>query len=373
MKATVMEIKGKYAVLLKKDGTFIKMKCGNLMIGDVVSMKERKMFKTGRLGAGIAAASFVLLTGGGIYTYATPAYYVSLDVNPGVIMEVNMYDRVIGTEAANEDAVAVIDGLALENTDISDAVSLAVERIDELGYFDEEGGEILIGTTSEDEETAEEAAEELESIISEEVIKNEIDAEVTTKVVGYEMVQAAKAIEGMTPGKYNLIVNHLGIAPENAQDFVATSIKDIMKEVKALRAQNKEEADDAETETDPETEVETEVETPMTEIETEVEIEDEIEDENEIKPVKEKKIKEKKTTEKKDKSEKSDNILVTDPETEKKSQEKEEKEQTEAKEKEEKNEASETQKEKSQKTQQPVKPDKKDKSEKPETPSNGRP
>jgi len=176
----------------------------------------------------VAAASFALLMGGGVYSYAAPAYYVSLDVNPSVILEVNMYDRVIGTEAVNEDAVAVIDGLELENTDISDAVSLTVERIDELGYFDEDGGEILIGTTSENEETAEEAAEELGSLIEEEVIENEIEAEVTAKVVGYEMVQAAKAIEGMTPGKYNIIVNHLGIDPENAKDYVGTSVKDIM-------------------------------------------------------------------------------------------------------------------------------------------------
>ena len=50
MKATVMEITGKHAVLLTKDGTFIKMKCRNLKIGDVVSVKETKKFKTGKLG-----------------------------------------------------------------------------------------------------------------------------------------------------------------------------------------------------------------------------------------------------------------------------------------------------------------------------------
>lgn len=367
MKATVMEIKGKHAVLLTKDGTFMKLKCRNLMIGDVVSVKETKKFKTGKLGAVVAAASFALLMGGGVYSYATPAYYVSLDVNPGVILEVNMYDRVIGTEAVNEDAEAVIEGLELDNTDITDAVSLTVERIDELGYFDEGGGEILIGTTSENEETAEEAAEEIGAIIEEEVIENEIDVEVTAKVVGYEMVQAAKAIEGMTPGKYNIIVNHLGIAPENAQDYVGTSVKDIMKEVKALRAQNNEEADDAEDET--ETDLETETDTLETAIETEVEAEVEVEDERET--AKEKKIKEKNVPENNGKSEKKN--ASKDADSEENASEEDMVDQTEVKEKEIKDSQSEAQKEKSEKKQKPVKSAAPDKSAKPETPAGKRP
>jgi len=368
MKATVMEIKGKHAVLLAKDGTFIKMKCRNLMIGDVVSVKETKKFKIGKLGAVVAAASFALLMGGGVYSYATPAYFVSLDVNPGVILEVNMYDRVIGTEAVNEDAEAVIEGLDLENTDITDAVSLTVDRIDELGYFDEGGGEILIGTTSENEETAEEAAEEIGTIIEEEVIENEIDVEVTAKVVGYEMVQAAKAIEGMTPGKYNIIVNHLGIAPENAQDYVGTSVKDIMKEVKALRAQNNEDADDAEDET--ETDLETETDTLLeTAAETEVEVE--IEEENETEKAKEKKIKEKNVSENNGKSEKKNSLK--DADSEENDSEEDMVDQAEVKEKEIKDSQSEAQKEKSEKKQKPVKSAAPDISAKPETPAGKRP
>ncbi len=367
MKATVMEIKGRHAVLLKKDGTFVKMKCRNLMIGDVVCVKETKMFKPGKLGAVVAAASFALLMGGGVYSYAAPAYYVSLDVNPGVILEVNMYDRVIGTEAVNEDAVAVIDGLELENTDITDAVSLTVDRIDELGYFDEGGGEILIGTTSENEETAEEAAEEIGTIIEEEMIENEIDVEVTAKVVGYEMVQAAKAIEGMTPGKYNIIVNHLGIAPENAQDYVGTSVKDIMKEVKALRAQNNEDADDAEDET--ETDLETETDTLLeTAAETEVEVE--IEEENETEKAKEKKIKEKNASENNGKTEKKN--ASKDADLEENDSEEDMVNQTEVKEKE-VQDSPEAQKEKSEKKQKPVKSAAPDKSAKPETPAGKRP
>lgn len=243
MKATVVEIKEGFAALMQEDGTVIKMKSRSLKIGDVVNMNETKLPKKGRFSAMVAAAAmFVMLMGGGIYTYATPSYYVSLDVNPGIVMEVNMFERVIGMEAANEDAKEVLAGLDLKNKDVQDAISVAVERIAELGYFDGEGGNILIATTSKNEDKSERLTGKLQNAVEEEIEGNGVKAEVTAGAIGYEMVQAAKAI-GMTPGKYNIIVNLLG---KDANDYVETSIKDIMKEYTASKgAEGKARAEEA--------------------------------------------------------------------------------------------------------------------------------
>ncbi|MDW5298608.1 MAG: hypothetical protein SA378_00495 [Sedimentibacter sp.] len=237
MKATVLEINDGFAALIQEDGTIVKIKSKSLKIGDVVKMKETKIRKKGRFSAMVAAAMFVMMLVGGVYTYATPSYYVSLDVNPGILMEVNMFERVIGMEAANEDAKEVLAGLNLKNKDIEDAVSLAVERVKELGYFDGEGGNILIATTAKNEDKAERLAGKLQNAVEEEIEENGVKAEVTAGAIGYEMVQSAKAIEGMTPGKYNVIVNLLGIDPEKADDYAGTSIKDIMKEYTASKGE----------------------------------------------------------------------------------------------------------------------------------------
>ncbi|MBO1266067.1 hypothetical protein J3A84_13600 [Proteiniclasticum sp. SCR006] len=235
MKATIVEIRGQRAVVLKEDGSFEKMKACNHSIGEVVTMKEKRNSGMGRFASMAAAALFAVLLGGGAYTYGLADYYVSVDVNPGIMLEVNRFDRVIGVEAVNEDGAEVLNELDIENRNITEVVTLTVDRIAELGYFEEEGGEILISALAKENEDAEETAEELEEAVQEEIEEDQLNTEVTSKVVGYEMVQAAREIEGMTPGKYNIIVNLLGIAPEHASEYADTSIKEIMKEVKAAR------------------------------------------------------------------------------------------------------------------------------------------
>jgi hypothetical protein len=232
MKATVLEIKKGFAALMQEDGTIVKSKSGNLKIGDVINMNEMKIHKKGRFTAFVAAAAmFVMMLGGVAYAYNTPSYYVSFDVNPAIVIQVNIFERVIGTEATNEDAKEVLVGLNLKNKDIKLAITLAVDRVAELGYFNGEDGNILIAATSKDEDKAEELAEKLQDAVEKDIEENDVKAEVTTKVTGYEMVKAAKEI-GMTPGKYNIIVNLLG---KDAKDYAETSIKDIMKEVKELK------------------------------------------------------------------------------------------------------------------------------------------
>ncbi len=233
MKATVLEIKNGFAALLQEDGTIVKMRNRNYMIGEVIKMKEKTTRKRVKISAiAAAAAIFVMLMGVGIYAYATPSYYVSVDVNPGITMEVNMFENVIGMEAANEEAEEILAGLDLKNKNIEDAVSQAIERITEMGYLDGEDGNVLIATTSKNEEKSERLAGKLKNAAEDKIAENGVKAEVSAGVIGYEMVQAAKEIEGMTPGKYNIIVNLLG---KDANEYSAIPIKDIMKEYTALK------------------------------------------------------------------------------------------------------------------------------------------
>ncbi|SHE60173.1 anti-sigma-I factor RsgI family protein [Alkalibacter saccharofermentans] len=243
MKATVLELKDGYAAILQEDGTIVKIKNTNLEVGDVMDMKELAPRKKRRFSAIVAAAAmFVMMIGGGAYTYATPSYYVSMDVNPGILMEVNMFERVIGIEAANEDAQEVLEGIDLKNKNIEEAMALAVERVNELGYFDGEGGNILIAATGKNVEKAERLAGKLQSAVETEIAENGVEAEVAAEAIGYEMVQEAKAM-GMTPGKYNIIVNLLG---KDARDYVDTPVRDIMKEFTATKgAQGRERAEEA--------------------------------------------------------------------------------------------------------------------------------
>ncbi|MBF7097374.1 anti-sigma factor domain-containing protein [Alkalibacter mobilis] len=229
MKAVVTEIRDEYAALLLEDGSFIKVKNKNYLMGEVLEMNEIKVKKSPKfIGWVSAAAVFVMMLGVGLFEYSTPYYYLSMDVNPGVVMEVNRFERVIGLEAVNEDGEMVIEQLQLKNKNAEEAVQMLFESIDDSGYFSE-GGNVYIGATSENQEKALNLANELQEVIEEKIEENDVKAEVFSGAIGYEMVKEAKELE-ITPGKLNIITNVLGQEPTD--ENIKMSIKDLMSKYK---------------------------------------------------------------------------------------------------------------------------------------------
>ena len=97
MSGIIVSVKGRYAVLLTKNSDFIKVKNKNYSVGDKVKIPQYK----GQILA--AAASFIVVCGG-ISSYFVPAKYMSVDINPSVMMTINIYNRVINTKPLNDDA-----------------------------------------------------------------------------------------------------------------------------------------------------------------------------------------------------------------------------------------------------------------------------
>jgi hypothetical protein len=222
MKAVVVQIKGEYAALLQDDGIVVKKKNQNYSIGDVIIMKERSIRKKWKVA--VAAAMFFMLTSVGALAYTTPYYYVSLDVNPSILMKVNMFERIIGAEAVNDDAQAIIEKLNLKNQGVENAICMTIEQLERAGYFNGEGGEIAIAASAKNNQNAMRLSQKLQGAIDEEIEDNDVNADADVRVVGYEMVQQAKELD-ITPGKLNIITNLLG---EEVGDNVNESIKDLM-------------------------------------------------------------------------------------------------------------------------------------------------
>jgi hypothetical protein len=249
MKAVVLEIKDGYAALLQEDGTIVRMKNRNYKTGDVINMRKSGMLRNKGFSVFVAAAAmFIMLAGSGAWVYGNTAYYVSLDVNPSVMMEVNLLDRVIGMEAMNEDAEILLSSLDLKNKNIEDAIAEIVARLADAGYLDTEGGNVVVSTLAKNSEKAERLAGELKEAVEEEIVDNGVKAEVASGVLGYEMVQTAKEL-GITPGKLNIITNLLG--EEVTDTNVNESIKDLMLRFTAeKREQNREAGNDDEADED---------------------------------------------------------------------------------------------------------------------------
>ncbi len=231
MKAVVLEIKDGYAVILRDDGTVTRLRNNYYTTGDVILMKSSKYTRR-KLISSIAAvaAALMLLVGVGTWVYDSPVYYVSVDINPSMTMEVNLFERVIGTEFVNDDAKALLEDLDMKNRPVEDVIVDIVALLAADDYLDEDGN-LMIAAAAKDEQKAEQLAEKLMASAENKTEGNGPHPEVTAEALGYYMVQQAKEL-GITPGKLNIIVNLLG---EEVGDNINEPIRDLMARYTATK------------------------------------------------------------------------------------------------------------------------------------------
>ena len=235
-KATVLEIKNGQVALLRDDGIFVRRKNKNYSIGDVIMVEEQSFWQNRWLSSAVAAVLLLAMVSTGTVVYANPTYYISIDTNPGIVLEVNRFERVVQVRAVNEEAEAVLHGLALKNMSAEEAVGKTMDRMSEMGYLASAETNIVISTSAKDAAKAGKMSAKLQETAAKELAENHNAAQVTANTTGLESVEAAKAIEGMTPGKYNIVANQLG---KNPEEYVEVSIQDIMKEIKAAKEETK--------------------------------------------------------------------------------------------------------------------------------------
>ena len=238
MKAVITEIRGKMAVLLSDDGRITKIKNKGYELGQEVDfMKTNSNFKKAVTFA--AAACFLLISGGSVFAYYTPSSYVSLDVNPSIEFSVNIFDRVIKITGVNDDGTEIINEISidnLKNKNIADAVNLIVDEISKEGYLESDDAGIVISTSSEDMDKADELAQKLEDSATEACEENNAKVTVTAEAVGKKRVDEAREL-GVTPGKLNLVEK----LKESSEDPDSIDVNEwLNKPVKEIMAQTKE-------------------------------------------------------------------------------------------------------------------------------------
>ena len=238
MKAVITEIREKKAVLLFDDGRITKIKNKGYELGQEVDfMKTNSNFKKAMTFA--AAACFLLISGGSVFAYYTPSSYVSLDVNPSIEFSVNIFDRVIKITGVNDDGTEIINEISidnLKNKNIADAVNLIVDEISKEGYLESDDAGIVISTSSEDMDKADELAQKLEDTATEACEENNAEVTVTAEAVGKKRVDEAREL-GVTPGKLNLVEK----LKESSEDPDSIDMNEwLNKPVKEIMAQTKE-------------------------------------------------------------------------------------------------------------------------------------
>ena len=266
MRVIIMELNGKEAVALGRDGRFIKIRNLGYTIGQELQITPEMIIRSSAQNhvpkftkIATAAACFFILLGSiiGFLILNSSSYgYVSVDVNPSIEFRIDRSDCVVSASAANTDGQKLLECIGideLKGKEIEIALSLTIDELSVQGYLDCEGAGLIISSSAKGEKASLALNEKLVAYTAHE--EKLVGVEVVTAMVSQKTVEEASKL-GTTAGKLHLI-RSLG-DDVDVQEWIDKSVTEIYA---AVKEHSSEQPTDPETEIEPPPEVTIEPET----------------------------------------------------------------------------------------------------------------
>ncbi len=182
-----------------------------------------------------AACVFVLFLGiGGYFSYTIPVAAISLDINPSVELEINLYDRVISVKGYSDDGKQLAEQLNIKNMEYPDAINTVMNNnavksiIETNGVF-----EVTIAGISD------EKAQKIQDCISS---QTEVSSDNIYCITSREDIENAHNA-GLSFGKYRAFL-------ELAEAYPNITVEDVksltMKEIRDMISGETESVDNSE-------------------------------------------------------------------------------------------------------------------------------
>lgn len=216
MKAVVLEVRGKEAVLLTTDGEIIKIRQKNLTTGDTIELSEkqakgnvisyREILRYGS----VAAAAALILGSGGLYSYnnVVACSYVSLDSTPSIEYTLNRKNLVLDVTALNEEATEIVQDLkdaGIKKNTLGEAMEMTARLLEKYGYMDTDATDyVLVNVSSDDEKLRNLLKEEANTVFDNINTDNTENINVTVTESSVSDRKNAKSL-GISSGEYQEI------------------------------------------------------------------------------------------------------------------------------------------------------------------------
>lgn len=173
----------------------------------------------------VLACFFILLAGlGSYFSYFTPVAAISIDINPSVELEINMFDKVIGFSGYNADGIELTKSLKLKHMNYSDALEAIMANEKIVSSLSENNLLEITVTSSSDEKS-----DKIQSCISSET---NISSEHIHCSDNWENVSEAHS-SGLSCGKYRAFLELQKILPditaEEVSNLTMREIQDILE------------------------------------------------------------------------------------------------------------------------------------------------
>lgn len=236
MKVVIVDIKGRYAVALNKQGQFIKIRNnGQMRVGYEVEVPSGIGFDMRTLMKAASIAAVFFLTIGlsyGVYSYSLPYSYVNVDINPSVEITANIYNRILKVEALNNDGQKVLEGSSYKNIKLEHGIEKILDNAVEKGYLKgDTDNAVMFTVSSKDDEKSLKIGEGIRKAAVEELESANIESNILVDNSTLDKHDNAKKL-GISPGKLSLIEKLIEVKPElNENDLKDAPVKEIMKSI----------------------------------------------------------------------------------------------------------------------------------------------
>ncbi len=197
----------------------------------IAEKKERKKSMNRIFKYALVIVMLVFIIVGGLIYYNSPSSYVSIDINPSVMLTINRFEKVIKVESLNDDAKELIKDMNLYGMDVSEATIKITEKATELGYIDKEIDDnvVLVSTYCNNSEKQDELQQRIHQNLNDNLNKNGIgylivDTELTEE-------DAKKANEyGVSKAKILFVKKTIEENPElKFEDLIYLPAREIAK------------------------------------------------------------------------------------------------------------------------------------------------
>lgn len=246
MNAIIMEIKGKYGIAIDGRGNFIRFRNSrNLNVGDEIALSQRSFAQSGAawLKPISAAAVLVFMLAGsfGVYAYNQPKSYVYMDINPGIELVVNRFDRVLSAYGTNNDGKELLTKIDYKNANLDDTIDSILDTAKAEGYFiPDQNNALVLTVAAKNEDSAQKLKEEISVKAKKHLETLKLETDVITDTVKMDRQQEALK-QGINPGKLNLIQKLMEVDKEaTVEKYKEAPVKDILKRTNELKKQQKE-------------------------------------------------------------------------------------------------------------------------------------
>lgn len=183
----------------------------------------------------------VCLLAASLVSVRIPVAAVSIDINPGIGLDVNLYNRVIAARGFNPAGQAIVAALALEDKSVRTAVGAVIAMAARQGYLAGDGSSLIALTTSADLVPARnQLAKAAEKAARQALDEAGQPAEILSSHTALARVAQAREL-GISPGRMNLIEKLQELDPESETgDYLETDLASLMQRINQLKQQERE-------------------------------------------------------------------------------------------------------------------------------------